>query len=127
MVFCTADFWHVLSYESAEQKPKHCQTWGLETPIHSFTPPPCPGVAMRPVEMPDQPVQGSVPSRPRRGCPVQELQGYPPDLGHDSFEKHLARVCGSENGLRFNLVPDTSVNELFFDLLSVRYFKPKIM
>ena len=25
--FCTADYWALLAYESAKQKPKHCLTW----------------------------------------------------------------------------------------------------
>ena len=27
--FCTADFWSLLSYKSAEQKSKHCLTWDI--------------------------------------------------------------------------------------------------
>ena len=30
--FCTAEFWPLLVYESAVQKPKHCPTWGFWLP-----------------------------------------------------------------------------------------------
>ena len=33
LVFCTADFWFSLAYESAEQKPKHCLTPGFLIPL----------------------------------------------------------------------------------------------
>ena len=31
--FCTAEFWPLLVYESAVQKPKHCLTWDFSLPL----------------------------------------------------------------------------------------------